>query len=318
MDSTIKDQTATTATTPVSLLRYPLRSAIKFKEDTLITTPSSNRIVVSNAKPPRRLYNSTKSTVSPSPRSIGTITPIANARTKRSNVSQGKTRTPGSVASKSLIRQKFNVLASTSYWLTQIKLSESVGKHMISLGFFELALEAGCEPLQRMRDELKAYALRNSLTKLGNFVNELLKSYNVSQDSEGLQVSQTCSHVPEGTQSTEENVNSCTSSATTKTRKLKPKSLNSESFKSSPVADSTKVDAKKRVLSKNKVSSNNTYMKPLRAFGRQKAIKEKEIVENKQTNDNKSGDELVEISRVEDNNQDDNKENMVSTCDIKL
>ncbi|RZC60767.1 hypothetical protein C5167_022537 [Papaver somniferum] len=323
MDSTIKDQAATTGSTPGSKLRYPLRSATKVKEETLTTTPSSKRGRAASkgcqsviglelsakekdksAKPPRRLSNPTKSTVSPSPRSIGTITPIAEARGKRSNASQGKAGTPGSDVSKSLIQRKFNVLASTSYWLMQIKLAESVGKHIISIGFFKLALEAGCEPLQRMRDELKAYALRNNLTEFGDSVNELLKSYSISEDLEQLQVSQTCSHVPEGTQSTEEDVSSCTSSATTKSRKLKPKSLNSESFKS--IADSTKEGAKKQIPAKNKVSSNDSHVKPQRVSSRQKANKEKETTEDKENSDNKSADEL---DPVEDKKQ-DYKENM--------
>ncbi|MCL7043098.1 hypothetical protein MKW94_028863 [Papaver nudicaule] len=328
MDSTIKDQTATAGTTPGSKLRYPLRSATKVKEETSATTSSSKRgraapkvnqsvsgLELSgkdkerSAKPPRRLSNPTKSIASPSPRSIGTITPTADARAKRSNVSQGKTGTPSSDLSKSLIQRKFNVLASTSYWLTQIKLSESVGKHMISLGFFKLALEAGCEPLQRMRDELKSYALRNNLAEFADSVNEVLKSYNISEDLVQLQVSQTCSNVPEGTQFTEEDVNSCTSSATTKTRKLKPKSLNSESYKSSPVAGSTKEGAKEPIPAKKKVPSNNSHVKPQRVSSRQKANQEKETIENKENSDNKSGDESVEVSSVEDKKQDD-KENM--------
>ncbi|MCL7027131.1 hypothetical protein MKW94_000617 [Papaver nudicaule] len=312
MDSTLKDQTAITEITPRSILRYPLRSATKVKEETWsssrrgIAAPKVNQSVSclelygkdKSAKTPCRLSNFTKSTVSASPKSIGTITP-------RSNVGQGKTGTPSSAVSKSLIKRKFNILASTSYWLTQIKLSESVGKHMISLGFFKLALEAGCEPLQRMRDELKAYALRTNLTGYGDSVNELLKSYNVSEDLEQLQVSQTCSHVPE------EDVNSCTSSATPKTWKLKPKSLNSESYKSSAVADSTNEGAKKRTPAKNKVSSNNSHVKPQRASSRQKANKERETSENKENIDNKSGDELdpVEVSSVEDKKQ-DAKENV--------
>jgi len=42
-------------------------------------------------------------------------------------------------------RKKFNAIALASYWLSQIKISESVAKHSISLAFFKLALEAGCE-----------------------------------------------------------------------------------------------------------------------------------------------------------------------------
>lgn len=98
-----------------------------------------------SAKPPRRLSVPSKSNASPAPKSFGNITPISEARSKRAAANQGKSDTPLSDVSKSSNRKKFNVLASTSYWLTQIKHSEAAGKHLISLGFFKLALEAGCE-----------------------------------------------------------------------------------------------------------------------------------------------------------------------------
>jgi len=97
-----------------------------------------------STKPPRRLSIPTKSTFSPHQASLGSITPISETRLNRSNV-RGKSDTPLSEASSSASRRKFCVLSSVSYWLTQIKLSESASKHSISLGFFKLALEAGCE-----------------------------------------------------------------------------------------------------------------------------------------------------------------------------
>jgi len=97
-----------------------------------------------SAKPQRRLSIPTKSTFSPHQTSVGSITSISETRLNRSNV-QGKSDTPLSESSKSASRRKFCVLSSVSYWLTQIKLSESAHKHSISLGFFKLALEAGCE-----------------------------------------------------------------------------------------------------------------------------------------------------------------------------
>lgn len=95
-----------------------------------------------SAKPPRRLSVPSKSNASPASKSFGNITPISEARSRRAAVNQG---TPLSDVSKSSNRKKFNVLASASYWLTHIKHSETAGKHSISLGFFKLALEAGCE-----------------------------------------------------------------------------------------------------------------------------------------------------------------------------
>ncbi|PKU59894.1 hypothetical protein MA16_Dca029249 [Dendrobium catenatum] len=48
-------------------------------------------------------------------------------------------------ASKYSYRKRFTVLSSASYWLSQIKLSESASKHSVSIGFFMLSLESGVE-----------------------------------------------------------------------------------------------------------------------------------------------------------------------------
>lgn len=98
-----------------------------------------------SAKPPRRLSIPAKSTVNSAAKSIGNITPISETRTKRLANTQRKSETPRSDISIASSRKKFNVLSSASYWLNQIKYSESAAKHSISLGFFKLALEAGCE-----------------------------------------------------------------------------------------------------------------------------------------------------------------------------
>lgn len=101
-----------------------------------------------SAKPPRRLSIPAKSVATPSPKLVGNITPISETRTRRSANSQGtqgRSQTPSSDISRTSSRIKFNLLTSASYWLNQIKLSESAAKHSVSLGFFKLALEAGCE-----------------------------------------------------------------------------------------------------------------------------------------------------------------------------
>ncbi|KAK3026002.1 hypothetical protein RJ639_040378 [Escallonia herrerae] len=184
-----------------------------------------------SAKPPRRL----SIPASPAPKVVGIVTPISEARTKTTVSSQGKDDTPVSDVSRSSNRRKFSVLSSASYWLSQIKLSETAAKHSISLGFFKLALEAGCEPLQRVKDELKSYSRRHNLVELGEPVKELFESYNIIENFEQLQVSETCSHMPEeGTRSSDEDINS--SSSITEARKLKPKSLNTD--EGSPVKES--------------------------------------------------------------------------------
>lgn len=96
-------------------------------------------------KPARRLSIPTKATVTPAPKSVGSITPISEVKSKRSVVTQAKSDTPVSDVSRSSNRKKFTVISSASYWLNQIKLSESAAKHSISLSFFKLAFEAGCE-----------------------------------------------------------------------------------------------------------------------------------------------------------------------------
>lgn len=110
---------------------------------------------------------------------------------------------------------------------------------MTTLFFFELCQTQ--PPLQRMRDELKAYALRHNLGDLGDLavpLKELYERYSVVEN-EQLQVSETCSHVPEeGTRSSDEDAKS--SSSTMGTRKLKPKSLNTDAAQVSPVKNKAK------------------------------------------------------------------------------
>ncbi|KAL5544411.1 hypothetical protein UlMin_008195 [Ulmus minor] len=240
------------------LLRYALRSGSKNKEEKPTAGQISNSSVsrrvraVSSvsqsvsvldlsgkekpaAKPPRRLSIPAKSAAStPASRLVGNITPISEARGKRADTLR-KTDTPVSDVSRSSSRKKFSVLSSASYWLSQIKVSEAAANHSISIGFFKLALEAKCEPLQRMRDELKSYARRYNL---GETVKELFESYNIVENTEQLQTSESCSQLPEGTQSSDDEVRSSTS--TVACRKLKPKALNTDNTEVSTVKEPAK------------------------------------------------------------------------------
>ncbi|KAL2485706.1 Uncharacterized protein Adt_30462 [Abeliophyllum distichum] len=56
---------------------------------------------------------------------------------------------------------RFDRLETSSYWLGQIKLAESVGKHFVSAAFFRLALESKAEPSRNLRVELKKYLARH-------------------------------------------------------------------------------------------------------------------------------------------------------------
>ncbi|CAL9067039.1 uncharacterized protein LOC135607390 isoform X2 [Musa acuminata AAA Group] len=225
-----------------SKLRYALRSAARSKdgkpsvpEPTVSSAPKRGRSspAVSrsvnvldlsgkdkSAKPSRRLSIPTKPAHPPT---IKSMTPISEARARISNI-QGKSDTPRSDISKSMTKRKFNVLSSVSYWLTQIKLSESASWHSISLGFFKLALESGCEPSSRVREELKSYIQRhNLLAEQKEYVKDLLQNYNIVEDLDKLNISESCSKLPEEVAQKSDKDRS-------KTRSMKPKSLNSENL----------------------------------------------------------------------------------------
>ncbi|KAM4107103.1 hypothetical protein ACJW30_04G114800 [Castanea mollissima] len=358
MEDPVKEQQTQTQTqTPLpdivglgkpKLQRYPLRSGTKLKEEKPpapeLSNPSSTSVSKprvrptssvsksvsvldlsgkdKSAKPPRRLSIPAKSIVSPAPKPSGNITPISEARQRRSVASQGKNDTPVSDVSRTTSRKKFNVLSSASYWLSQIKLSESAAKHSISLGFFKLAFEAGCEPLQRMRDELKSYTQRHDISGLGEPVKELFERYNISENTEQVQVSETFSQVPEeGTRSSDDDVHS--SSSTGGSRKLKPRSLNADADQTSPVTES----AKKRTIQKNNsairtrgsLNKNSANSKLVSETGGRKLLKKPEkpskLDSNREKGKTKQGKksaaEAVPVSTLpaEDVLQ-ENKENM--------
>ncbi|MCD7455436.1 hypothetical protein HAX54_028123 [Datura stramonium] len=312
-----KDQSSVSAnarrsSSATKLLRYPLRSAAKPKEEKPPLTDSSNSSVPrrgkpasgvsksigvldlgkekSAAKPPRRLSIQSKSSASPASRAVGTITPISEARTKRSLINQGKTNTPLSAVAKSSNGKESNRLFSALYWLSQIKLSESAAKHSISLGFFKLGLEAGCEPLQRLRDELKSYVQRHSLVDLGEPVKQLFESYNISQDFEQLQVSETCSHAPEdGTPSSDDEVR--TSSSVAGTEKSELEVLNKDdAIETCQVAEPTKeTSSRKEIASKNRRNKIATTPKSTEVSGTIKKKQENPKQEPKKSNVKKQG-----------------------------
>ncbi|CAL5198357.1 unnamed protein product [Lathyrus oleraceus] len=237
MEEVINDQSSVDVTgnsgSRSKLLRYPLRSSNKLKEpkpDASISTnpseskrgrntPSVSKSVgvldfsangkSSSAKPPRRLSNPVKASPTPSPKAVANITPISETRSRKSGNGQGpqtRVQTPVSDIFRSTAR-KFSLLSSASYWLNQIKLSESAAKHNISLGFFKLALEAGCEPFQKLQDELKSYLRRHQLDEHGELAKELMPE--------------------EGARSTDDEVQY--SSSTMGAGKLTPKCLNTDS-----------------------------------------------------------------------------------------
>ncbi|CAJ1944051.1 unnamed protein product [Sphenostylis stenocarpa] len=261
MEESVKEQPLSAGNSGrPKLQRYPLRSSSKSKESTPdnvsdskrgLSTPRVSRSVggldfsgkdkSTSSKPPRRLSIPVRASPSPNPKLIGNITQISKSRKVKYGNGQGpqtRSLTPGSDISKTSGRMKFNLLSSSSYWLNQIKLSESAVKHSVSLGFFKLAWEARCEPFAKMQDELKCYVQRHQLAELGE-VKELLQSYCNTENIEQPQISESISQVlEEGTRSSDDEVH-CSSSTIMDTEKLKPESLETESTQLTPVKTET-------------------------------------------------------------------------------
>ncbi|XP_068652969.1 uncharacterized protein [Aristolochia californica] len=337
-----KDQSAGSATSVLSSkLRYPLRSGSKAKDDKsgIAEIPASSSARRGRAassvsksvsvlelsakeksnKPPRRLSIPPKPAISPAPRLSSSFTPIPETRPNRRTSGTDKSHTPKSDVSMSANRRKFNVLSSASYWLSQIKLSESAAKHPIALGFFKLALESGCEPLQRLQDELKSYVLRYNLLELGESTKELLKSYDIVDDLRQVQLSEICS---QGSDSSNEDSNIFSSAGG---GNLKPKSLHSENIPASTDTEMVKKENLQRKLpaSRNKASvsrtsvnrssgkdnNQNLQRKPQRLTRGQDSSKERGRKNNSEKKHTVVEDSTDEVA--EEEIQQEDKENLV-------
>ncbi|CAM0910185.1 unnamed protein product [Alopecurus aequalis] len=298
-----------------SKLRYPLRSAGRAKVEPAAAAaeappsgsaprrakPSSDvtksmcaidlsSVKDKSAKPPRRHSIPTKPGASPRPTPTGTITPVSGVRSRRSD-SLGKFDTPASEASMSTARRKFSTLSSISYWMTQIRLAEAASKHSVSLGFFKLALESECEPLDRMREELKAYVARHGLaTELENPVKDILQVYDIADDFEKLKIS------VDSSQETKKS-DKAALSATSVTPKgnLRPRSLNS-------VATQNK-DGKKDNIQKEKPDAkvrgsynrNPTKNAPAKETAAKNTVKKTEKQAKEQQEDGNGGSEALPV-----------------------
>ncbi|MED6111646.1 hypothetical protein PIB30_054148 [Stylosanthes scabra] len=334
------------------LQRYALRSSIKSKEQKQPDAPDRSNSAESNtkrgritpnvsksvgvldfsgkeksssAKPPRRLSIPVKSVATPGPKGVGNITPISETRTR----TQSRSHTPSSDISRTSSRIKFNLLTSASYWLNQIKLSETAAKHSLSLGFFKLSLEAGCEPFQRMQDELKSYVQRNQFADLGQ-VKELFESYKIAENPEQLQpqsqASEAISQVPEdGTRSSDDEVQ-CTSSSSMATGKLKPKCLDTDSAHLSPVTatESSKKEANQKDTSGSRLRESlriySANSKPAANIRNHRSVQKSEKPSKNQgkmkgdvKKEGKKSD-AKEVPSLTEDNIPGNKENMVSGC----
>ncbi|TVU08009.1 hypothetical protein EJB05_41391 [Eragrostis curvula] len=176
-----------------------------------------------SAKPPRRHSIQTKPGASPRPTPSATVTPVSRIRSRRPD-NQGRLDTPTSEMSMSTTRRKFSTLSSISYWMTQIRLAEAASKHSVSLGFFKLALESECEPVDRMREELKAYVVRHGLaTELEDPVKDILQVYDIIEDFEKLKMSADSSQQQKKSDKAARSATNVSPNGN-----LKPRSLNSD------------------------------------------------------------------------------------------
>lgn len=103
---------------------------------------------------------------------------------------------------------------------------------------------------------------------------DLFERYNIVENTEQLQVSESCSQVPdEGTRSSDDEVRS--SSSTVGSRKLKPKTLNTD-VQVSPVTESTKKDTERTnpvTRNRGSVTKNNANSRSVSEAGPPKSLK---------------------------------------------
>ncbi|CAL9056895.1 uncharacterized protein LOC135677214 [Musa acuminata AAA Group] len=76
---------------------------------------------------------------------------------------------------------KLDQLESSTYWLAQIRLAESTGKHFVSAAFFRLALECHAQPLHRLRIELRDYVTRHQVNSMESVWVDLSRAYGLGK-----------------------------------------------------------------------------------------------------------------------------------------
>ncbi|KAJ8543912.1 hypothetical protein K7X08_025530 [Anisodus acutangulus] len=77
---------------------------------------------------------------------------------------------------------RFDRLETSTYWLSHIKLAETVGKHSVSAAFFRLALESKAEPFRNILLELKKYLRRHKHLSEAKEWQEVCFSYGLLKD----------------------------------------------------------------------------------------------------------------------------------------
>ncbi|KAG7010618.1 hypothetical protein SDJN02_27412 [Cucurbita argyrosperma subsp. argyrosperma] len=79
---------------------------------------------------------------------------------------------------------RFDKMETSSYWVAQIKLAESAGKHFVSADFFRLAYVCNAEPIRNLKVELKRYLTRHEHLSMNTEWKYVSLSYGLIQDDD--------------------------------------------------------------------------------------------------------------------------------------
>ncbi|WOL14834.1 hypothetical protein Cni_G23615 [Canna indica] len=77
---------------------------------------------------------------------------------------------------------KLDKLESSTYWLAQIRLAETAGKHSVSAAFFRLALECHAQPFHKLRSELRHYLRRHQINSAESLWTDLFQAYGLAKE----------------------------------------------------------------------------------------------------------------------------------------
>ncbi|XP_042418345.1 uncharacterized protein LOC122006791 [Zingiber officinale] len=77
---------------------------------------------------------------------------------------------------------RLDQLESSTYWLAQIRLAETTGKHFVSAAFFNLALECHAQPFHRLLNELRHYVKRHQVNSTESVWTNLSQAYELAKE----------------------------------------------------------------------------------------------------------------------------------------
>ncbi|XP_074574008.1 uncharacterized protein LOC141830480 [Curcuma longa] len=77
---------------------------------------------------------------------------------------------------------RLDELESSTYWLGQIRLAESTGKHFVAAAFFNLALECHAQPFYKLRNELRHYVKRHRVSSVESIWTNLSQGYGLTKE----------------------------------------------------------------------------------------------------------------------------------------